>query len=73
MDMTYDTESPELIPGINKLIDHLKELEQKNKVLTEENERYKFKCERLTILYEELDQKNDKIVSLLTEEQKIKL
>tara|TARA_Y100001980_G_C14496318_1_gene272783 strand:+ start:400 stop:621 length:222 start_codon:yes stop_codon:yes gene_type:complete len=73
MDMTYDTESPELIPGINKLIDHLRELEQKNKVLTEENERYKFKCERLTILYEELDQKNDKIVSLLTEEQKMKL
>ncbi len=71
--MTYDTESPELIPGINKLIDHLRELEQKNKVLTEENERYKFKCERLTILYEELDQKNDKIVSLLTEEQKMKL
>lgn len=73
MDMTYDTESPELIPGINKLIDHLRELEQKNKVLTEENERYKYKCERLTILYEELDQKNDKIVSLLTEEQKLKL
>ena len=73
MDMTYDTESPELIPGINKLIEHLKDLEQKNKVLTEENERYKFKCERLTILYEELDQKNDKIVSLLTEEQKMKL
>ncbi len=71
--MTYDTESPELIPGINKLIDHLRELEQKNKVLTEENERYKFKCERLTIMYEELDQKNDKIVSLLTEEQKMKL
>ena len=70
MNMTYNTESPELIPGINKLIEHLKELEQKNKSLKEENERYKFKCERLTIMYEELDQKTDHLVSLLTEEQK---
>ena len=73
MDMTYDTESPELIPGINELIEHLKDLEKQNKVLTEENERYRFKCERLTIMYENLDQKHDKVVSLLTEEQKIKL
>ena len=73
MEMTYDTESPELIPGINKLIEYLKDLEKQNKVLKEENERYKFKCERLTILYEDLDQKNDKMISLLTEEQKQKL
>ena len=73
MDMTYETQSPELIPGINELIEHIKVLEQKNKSLKEENDRYKFKCERLTIMYEELDQQNDKIISLLTEEQKMKL
>ena len=36
MDMTYDTESPELIPGINELIEHLKDLEKQNKSLKEE-------------------------------------
>ena len=71
--MIYGTQSPELIPGINELIEHIKVLEQRNKVLQEENDRYKFKCERLTIMYEELDQKNDHMVNLLTEEQKIKL
>tara|TARA_B100001093_G_scaffold327594_1_gene312554 strand:- start:1434 stop:1649 length:216 start_codon:yes stop_codon:yes gene_type:complete len=68
--MIFDTESPELIPGFNKLIQHLKDLETQNKNLKEENERIKFKCERVTRLYEELDQKNDHIISLLTDEQK---
>ena len=68
--MIFETESPELIPGFNKLIQHLRDLETQNKNLKEENERIKFKCDRVTRLYEELDQKNDHIISLLTDEQK---
>ena len=59
--MVLEEKEPELIPGVNELVEYIKELEVKNRVLTEERDRLEFKCGRLTLLYEELDQKLDKI------------
>tara|TARA_B100000674_G_C37393204_1_gene712823 strand:- start:32 stop:223 length:192 start_codon:yes stop_codon:yes gene_type:complete len=59
--MVLEEKEPELIPGVNELVEYIKELEVKNRVLTEERDRLEFKCERLTLLYEELDQKLDTI------------
>ncbi len=71
--MVYDDKNPELIPGINGLIEYIKELEKKNKSLAEENERLQYKCERLTVGYEGLDQLVDKFKRVVSQEDLDKL